>query len=197
MRTQLLVTLSIVIASLAFAAGVLVQSQHDLATIRTIEAFRRDLSRPNAPIYPHPPPPWEAWHYPNAKVEGTIHGSSVRINGDSTHPAREYAVLITADEFDQVAHFYAEKTGFANLDEVAKSHSAISIEESEDGSDYFLEEDNLGGGSQALRSVRTKCLARRFPPHGLTVFITRANDHSDTHIVLLYDPEDRPPEALP
>jgi hypothetical protein len=88
-----------------------------------------------------------------------------------------------------IARFYAEQMGFDEPDYVPNSRMAVSSVGTSNGASNHLRDDvNDANDSQKSRSVRAKCLSRRCPSYDLTVFITRADDESHTHIVLLYDP---------
>ncbi len=178
----------IVVVALAFGAGVLVQRQYQLAPIRAAEAFARDFVGLDDAV--PPAPRWEEWHYPNAESRGNIRGLSARVMEELVRPAGRYAVFVTTDEFEEVARFYAEKAQFDEPDSLATSRSAVFSQGTVQGeSNYLLDDFADVTDPEQSRPVRAKCLARRCPSYDLTVFITRADDESDTHIMLLYDPK--------
>jgi hypothetical protein len=183
-----------VVVALAFGAGLLVQRKYQIATIRTAEEFGRNLAGLNDPV--PPAPRWEAWGYPSAESKGSIQGSSVRVNAKLVRPAGRYAIFVTADPFEAVARFYAEKAGFEQPDDVAKSHSAVSTRGTLQGeSNHLLDDFHDPANPQEFRPVRVKCLIRRCPSYDLTVLITRANEEKYTHIAVSYDPHTEPEEA--
>jgi hypothetical protein len=171
----------------AFGGGVLIQRHIQLSRIRAGEAFARDLAGLNDPVSPSPP--WSEWHYPKAKVKGTAESAAVRVSGKLVRPGGHYAVLVTADDFETVARFYAGKLKFADSEGIVKSQLAFSSEGNIQGeSSHVLDDYRDVGETQKARPVRTKCLVRRSPSYDLTVFLTRAETETETHILLLYDP---------
>lgn len=188
MRSKLVVVIGIfVLVAIAFGAGILVQREYQVAMIRTAEEFARDLVGLNDPV--PSPPRWEDWGYPGAQLRGNIQGSSVRVSGELVRPAGRYAIFVTADPFESVARFFAEKAGFEEPDNVAKSDSAVSTKGTVQGeSNHLLDDFHDNTDPQSLRPARVKCLLRRCPSYDLTVIITRANEEKYTHIALFYDP---------
>lgn len=188
MRKRIVIAISaFVVVALAFGAGLLAQRQYQIATIRAAEDFGRNLAGLNDPVpqAPH----WEAWRYPSAESKGSIQGSSVRVNTKLVRPAGHYTVFVTADPFEDVARFYAEKACFEQPDDVAKSHSAVSSHGSLQGeSNHLLDDFHDAADPEKLRPVRVKYLIRRSPSYDLTVIITRADDEKYTHVALFYDP---------
>lgn len=188
MRKQISVILAtIVVAALAFGVGVLVQRQYQIAPIRVALDFARDITGVDDAV--PPAPPWDEWHYPKAKRLGYKQGMSLRLGEKLVRPAGHYTVLVTADDFEDVARFYAEKSRFDDPDAVAKSRSAMSSQGTLQGESNFVLDDSDIAGPGEPRPVRGKCLIRRCPSYDLTVFLTRADDEAYTHIVLLYDPK--------
>lgn len=189
MRRRILISAAtIAAAAVAFGAGVVVQRQYQLAPIRVAEAAVRDLTGLDDPV--PPAPPWDEWHYPNAEVKASVQGSSLRVMGELVRPAGRYAVLVTTDEFEDVARFYAAKTHFEAPDAMAKSRSAVSSYGTLQGeSNHLLDDFDDPNDPQKSRPVRAKCMIRRCPSYDLTVFITRADGEAQTHVVLLYDPK--------
>lgn len=189
MRRRILITVAMIAAgAVAFGAGVMVQRQYQLAPIRVAEAAVRGLTGLDDPV--PPAPPWEEWRYPNAEFKASIQGSSLRVMGELVRPAGRYAVLVTTDEFEDVARFYAGKTHFEAPDAIAKSRSAVSSYGTVQGeSNHLLDDFDDPSDPQKSRPIRAKCMIRRCPSYDLTVFITRADDEAHTHVVLLYDPK--------
>jgi hypothetical protein len=183
-----------VVVAFAFGAGILMQRQYQVATIRAAEEFGRNFAGLNDSVPPSPR--WEEWHYPRAESKGSIQGSSARVNGKLVRPAGRYAIFVTADAFEDVARFYAEKAGFEQPDDVAKSHLAVSSHGTLQGeSNHLLDDFSDVTDPQKLRPVRVKCLIRRCPSYDLTVVITRADDENYTHLGLFYDPHTESDEA--
>ncbi|MSR79898.1 MAG: hypothetical protein EXS11_04145 [Gemmataceae bacterium] len=195
MPKRIVATLAIIIlVALAFGAGVLAQRQYQLAPIRAAEEFARSklvwdsFTGLDDPI--PPAPRWEAWLYPDAKSKGSIQGSSTRLMGKLVRPAGSYAVFVTANKFEDVAHFYAEQSNFEDVDNVAKSKLAVSSHGNFKGESNHLLDDFVDATDpQKSRPVRVKCMLRRCSSYDLTVFISRAEGENHTHILLLYDPK--------
>jgi len=186
-RTFVFVSL-IVLAGVAFGAGVLAKRHMRNARIRAGEAFARDLAGLNDAV--PAAPKWEDWLYPNAKVKGTAVSAAVRVSQELVHAAGHYAVLVSKDDFETVARFYAERLKFDDPAAIAKSELAFSSQGSIQGeSNHVLDDYRDVDETQKARPVRSKCLVRRSPSYDLSVFINRAESESETHIVLLYDPK--------
>jgi hypothetical protein len=195
MRKRIVIAISaFVVVALAFGAGLLVQRHYQVASIRVAEEFGRNLAGLDDPV-PHAPR-WDAWRYPGAESKGSIQGSSVRVNTKLVRPAGNYTVFVTADPFEDVARFYAEKARFEQPDDVAKSQSAVSSRGTIQGeSNHLLDDFHDAADPEKLRPVRVKCLVRRSPSYDLTVIITRANDEKHTHVALFYDPHTESEDA--
>lgn len=188
MKKQILFSLcGLALIAIGISIGVVLQREYQLAAIRAGENVGRSLAGLDDPI--PPAPAWEQWRYPRAKSKGEIDGSSTRIEGELIHPAGNYAVLVTADDFETVARFYAEKCNFEEVDQTAKSKSAIAKHGNMQGeANYLLDDFEDTSEIPPTRTVRIKCLFRRCPAYDITVFISRAENEKQTHLLLLYDP---------
>lgn len=172
----------------AFALGLLVQRQIQLARIRAGENFARDLAGLNRPV--PPAPPGKDWYYPGAKVSGTAESAAVTVSRELVHPGGHFVVLVTSDDFETVAKYYTSRMQFTDPDAIAKSQLAFSSEGNVQGeSSHVLDDFRDPSETQTQRSIRTKCLLRRSPSYNLTVFLSRAENEPQTHIILLYDPK--------
>jgi len=189
MRKRILPTVAIlVVVALAFGAGVLMQQRYQLARVDAIKVFARDFVGLDDPL--SPAPAWEEWQYPKADCIGSGHDQDLTMGGKLVRPAGHYAVLVTPDAFEDVARFYAEKTGFDDPASVARSHAAISSQGTIQGeSSHLLDDSDSAADLAKARPVRAKCLVRRCPSYDLTVFLTRAEGETNTHIVLVYQPK--------
>jgi hypothetical protein len=196
MRNRVLIIVAaIAVAVLLFSAGILVQREFQLAQIRNIEIFARDLAGLDEPV--PPAPRWENWQYPHAKSLSHIQGSATRVMEELVRPAGHYAVCVTTDAFEDVARFYAEKAHFDEPDEVAQSRLATSSHGTLTESNHWMDDDTAAADAQQSRPVRSKCMIRRCPAYDLSVFITRADGEAPTHIVVLYDPKTETGDAQP
>lgn len=196
MRHRLLtVFVAVVLILAAFAFGLLVQRQVQLARIRAAENFARDLAGLNDPIPPSPD--FEQWHYPKARVLGSTESPAVSVSGKAAHAGGRYALLLTPDELEAVAGFYTDAMHFADADKVARSRSAISSEGNIQGESRLILDDCRETPAGSTAAFRTKCLAYRSPSYDLTVFLSRASEEPQTRITLLYNPKAAPrPTAL-
>jgi len=188
MNRWILIGVAVVIVAVSFCAGLLVQRQYQLASINAAEEIFRDITGLDDPV--PPAPLWEDWMYPDAESKGSVTGSELRIKGKLIRPAGRYAVFVTPDDFETVAGFYADKTGFENVDDAASSRSAVSSSGTLQGeSNHLLDDFEDAVQPQKSRPVRVKCLIRRCPSYDMNVLINRADGENHTHILLLYDPK--------
>lgn len=179
--------IALVLIAIGISIGIFLQREYQLAAIRAGENFGRSLAGLDDPI--PPAPAWEQWRYPRAKSRGEIDGASTRIKGQLVRPAGNYAILVTADDFETVARFYAEKFNFEEVEQAAKSKSAIAKHGNMQGEEnYLLDDFEDVSEIPKTRTVRIKCLFRRCPAYDVTVFISRAENEKQTHLLLLYDP---------
>ena len=120
------------------------------------------------------------------------------------------AIWITADSYDKVVSFYADKLQLGHVDPDAfpnsqgggfgssKSSSGLFGKRFESHEVYGLLADKMGEpspgrgaagrvGKKDPQPLRTHCLYRRTDAYLLTVTITRADKGQHTYIVLVYD----------
>lgn len=189
MRRRILVLIAAGVLLLgAFGLGLLAHRQYQLARIRAGENFARDLAGLNDPLPSSPS--WEEWQYPKARVMGSAASAAVSVSGKPVHAGGHYAVLVTPDDFETVALFYASRMKFAEAAAMARSRSAVSSEGNIQGeSSVVLDDSREAQANVNAEDVRTKCLAYRSPSYDVTVFLSRGAGDSHTHIMLLYNPK--------
>lgn len=189
-----IVVVGAILVMLAFVAGVLLQRQFAIVRIRGAEQVAREISGIDDPV--PPAPQWESWMYDGAKRQGQIEGTSTELMGELIRPKGHFGAFTTSDTFEQVAKFYAEQLRFENADTVAQSHQAVLSEGNAGAEANYLLDDTADVSEPGRsRPVRVKCLLRRTRSYDMTVFISRAENEDQTHILLVYDPRIEPAAA--
>jgi len=131
-------------------------------------------------------PDWKEWKYPgSADHESGQAGGG--LDAGVRSPMHYDLVMTTKDDYEKVLGFYAEKTGLSLVDNDKGSGVGGGNHEL-----WFVANDSsspndVTGVSQEDRPVKTKLFGKRTPAYDLTMFISRAKDEKNTHIVLVYD----------
>jgi hypothetical protein len=133
---------------------------------------------------------WKQWKYPGSRELASSQGGGIQVM-ETSLPQHYCLAMATRDDFEKVLGFYADKTGIANLATVGGGGSRVHFDSAgTDIEDWFAIDDSLPANrsDSAKRPVKTKVFAKRTLAADVTMFISRATDEQDTHIILAYYP---------
>ena len=133
---------------------------------------------------------WKQWKYPGSTELGSSRGGGGQVR-EANLPPHYCLAMATPDDFEKVLGFYADKTGIANLATVGGGGSKMHFDSARtDIEDWFTIDDSLPANrsDSSKRPVKIKVFAQRTLAADVTMFISRASDEQDTHIILAYYP---------
>jgi hypothetical protein len=190
MRKRLLAILSIlVVAGLAFGAGLVTQRYHQLIVIaESVDVIVGSAEQP---------PELESFAFPNSELRSKSSSGGVSNQQRKIIHNPQVGMWTTADSFEDVLVHYARSMGFEQETNIEKRQSvtnAVSFLDigGADASSKALIRDNskleFSGYPPPMRLVRVECLIKRTRTYHVNVILSRADDDELTHIIVLFDP---------